>query len=74
MKTFNIKFFNTDITVIAEVEEPERGDYDNPDFGGEIDIQEVLFNGDSIYDIVSEITNWEEKINEEIYKLINEER
>ena len=74
MKTFNIEFCNTDITVIAEVEEPERGDYDNPDFRGEIDIQEIIPNSNSIYNIVCEIPNWEQKINEEIYKLINEER
>ena len=74
MKTFNIKLFGVELEVDAEVEEPEYGDYDNPPFGGEIDIQEILHNGESIYDLVSEIPNWEQKIIEEIYKQINAER
>ena len=74
MKTFNIKLFGVELEVDAEVEEPEYGDYDNPPFGGEIDIQEISHNGESIYDLVCEIPNWEQKINEEIYKQIQAER
>ena len=74
MKTFNIKLFGVELEVDVEIEEPDYGDYYNPPFAGEIDIQEILFNGDSIYDIVSEIPNWEQKIYEEIYKQIQAER
>ena len=63
-------FCGLELEVEADIEEPTSGTNDCPPYDGSIEINDIFFKGESVYDMVSEIINWEEKITDLIRKTL----
>ncbi|HAT80359.1 MAG TPA: hypothetical protein DCS17_02830 [Flavobacterium sp.] len=57
-----VNYKGIDIEVLFNVEFYDSGDYDTPPSGGEIEIEDVLHKGESIYDLVAYIKDFESDI------------
>ena len=68
MEFYTIRLFGLNLEVQCEIEKPNFGTFDTPGDNGSIDIQDVTFQGSSIYYMITEIMDWEEKICDEIRK------
>ena len=68
METCTIEFKGAKLEIEFEIERYYPATRETPEEGGSVEITDILHEGISVYDLVSEIKNYEELIIDEIMK------
>ena len=65
---FYIDLLGCTLLIEVEIEAPDFGTYETPGDSGSIEIIDIKHSGVSVFELVSEIKNYEELIIDEIHK------
>ena len=65
---YTVRLYGIDFDVTVEIHKPSFGTFDCPGDNGSIEIIDIKHSGVSVFELVSEIKNYEELIIDEIHK------